>query len=99
MTLIEFYEKDAIENICSSLAKTPERVVLIGDTVKHMQKHIERYQTVLSSRKVNVEFVCRTVNKNKMQDIINLFSPSHYYEDEQPICPEPSLPYRYEVFR
>lgn len=73
MTLIEFFEKDAIENICSSLVKAPERVVLIGDR-KAAQKHMERYKAVLSARGVEVDFIYRTVNKNKMQSIIDILS-------------------------
>ena len=74
MTLIEFFEKDAIENICSSLAKAPERVILLGDKQKLMQKHAERYKAILQARDVEVEFICRTVNKNKMQSIIDALS-------------------------
>ena len=73
MTLIEFFEKDAIENICSSLIKTPDRVIMIGDR-KSMQKHTERYEAVLTSRGVNVEFIPRTVNKNNMQSIVDTLS-------------------------
>lgn len=73
MTLIEFFEKDAIENICSSLVKTPERVVLIGDR-KAAQKHMERYKVVLSAKGVEVDFIYRTVNKNRMQSIIDILT-------------------------
>lgn len=74
MTLIEFFEKDAIENICSSLAKAPERVILLGDKLKLMQRHAECYKTVLAARGVFSEFICRTVNKNKMQTVIDALS-------------------------
>ena len=74
MTFIEFFEKDAIENICSSLAKAPERVFLIGDKQKLMQKHAERYKAILQARGVEVEFICRAVNKNKIQTIIDALS-------------------------
>lgn len=74
MTLIEFFEKDSIENICSSLTKAPERVILLGDKQKLMQKHAERYKTILQARGVKVEFDWRTVNKNKMQAIIDALS-------------------------
>ena len=74
MTLIEFCEKDAIENICSSLIKVPERVILLGDRQKHMQKHAERYKAMLQARGVEVEFIWRAVNKNKMRAIIDALS-------------------------
>lgn len=74
MTLIEFFEKDAIENICSSLTKAPNRVILIGDKLKLMQRQAENYKEILSSRGMAVEFICRAVNKNKMQTIIDALS-------------------------
>ena len=74
MTLMEFFEKDAIENICSSLTKTPDRVILIGDKLKLMQRQAENYKAILSARGLDVEFICRAVNKNKMQTIIDALS-------------------------
>ena len=74
MTLIEFYEKDAIENICSSIIKAPERVILVGDNLKLMQRHAERYGAILAARGVNVEFICRAISKSKIQTIIDALS-------------------------
>ncbi len=74
MTFIEFFEKDAIENICSSLTKAPDRVILLGDKRKLMQKHADNYKSVLSARGLDVAFVCQTVNKNCMQEIIEALS-------------------------
>lgn len=71
MTLIEFFEKNATENICSSLTRAPERVIFIGDNAKLMQKHAARYKAVLSARGSDVEFICHAVNKNKMQTIVD----------------------------
>ena len=82
MTLIEFFEKDAIENICSSLTKAPDRVILIGDKLKLMQRQAENYKAILSARGLDVEFICRAVNKNKMQTIIDaLFMFVEQYDD------------------
>ena len=74
MTLIEFFEKDAIENICSSLTKVPDRVILIGDKLKLMQRQAKNYRDILTSKGMDVEFICRAVNKNKMQTIIDALS-------------------------
>lgn len=74
MTCIEFFEKDASENICTCLTMAPNRMILIGDKMKHMQKHIERYKRILSNRGIETEFLCRTVNKNNMQSIIDALS-------------------------
>ena len=82
MTVIEFFEKDASENICTCLTKTPDRVIFIGDKMKQMQKHVERYKSVLSGRGIETECLCRTVNKNNMQSIIDALSQIiETYED------------------
>ncbi len=82
MTFVEFFEKDAIENICSCLTKTSDRVVLLGDKTKLMKKHAERYKAILSARGVDVDFICRSINKNEMQSIIDaLASIVEEYDD------------------
>ena len=43
MTLIEFFEKSVVENICTSIAHAPDRVILIGYQKNLIQKHAERY--------------------------------------------------------
>ena len=74
MTFIEFFEKDAIENICSGLIQAPDRVILLGDKQKLMQKHAARYKAILRARGAEVEFISRAVNKNKMQAILSVLS-------------------------
>lgn len=82
MTYIEFFEKDATENICACLTKAPERLILLGDNRKLMQKHIERYKPILAARGIEAEFLCRNINKNQMQDIINTLTELiETYED------------------
>ncbi len=71
MTYIEFFDKTASENICASLANAPTRVVLVGDKLKLLQKHTERYRELFRNRGFEVEFICRTINKNNMQNIID----------------------------
>ena len=78
MTLIEFFEKDAIENICSSLASIPDRVVfLIGDDFEKKQKRINNnYKEIFYKRwgKDTVELVSLKINKNNIQEMIEKIS-------------------------
>lgn len=74
MTYIEFFEKDAVENICTCLMKAPDRMILLGDKIKLMHKHAERYRKILFDRGIEAEIICRTVNKNNMQSIIDSLS-------------------------
>ena len=74
MTYIEFFDKTQIENICSSLISQPERVILIGDKLKLLQKHADRFASILEKRGQPVEFLCRAVNKNDISDVIDVLS-------------------------
>ena len=71
MTYIEFFTTAAVENICACLTNAPERVVLIGDKLKLMKRHAQRYQELFAQRGHRIEFVCRTVNKNNLQSIVD----------------------------
>lgn len=82
MTYIEFFEKDVVENICTCLIKQPDRVILIGDNLKRMQKSIEIYKKILSDKGIETEFLCRSVCKNNIQTIIDFLSQIiETYED------------------
>ncbi len=82
MTYIEFFDKNATENICASLAKVPQRVVLIGDKRSTLEKSAARYSELFLSRGHTVEFVWRTINKNNLQNIVDeLTKLTEKYED------------------
>lgn len=50
MTYIEFFDINAVENICSCLVSAPERVILIGDNKKILQLHAQRYHSLFQER-------------------------------------------------
>lgn len=70
MTYIEFFDKDVCENICSCLVNPPERVILIGDNKKLLERHADRYGELLHSKGLDIEFLYRSVNKNQIRCII-----------------------------
>ena len=74
MTIVEFFERDAVENICSSLVSAPRRVILIGDNQKKMLRHAERYHSVLAARGRDVEFLCRSVDRNHLRSAVEALS-------------------------
>ena len=71
---IEFFEKDAIENVCSCLTKVPEKVIFIGSNRKLMMQHSARYEEVFARRGMNISFSWKNVNKNNLQNIIDVLS-------------------------
>ena len=47
MTIIEFYDKTPLENIASALLCSPDKVILVGDD----KKSLEKMNTELAARK------------------------------------------------
>lgn len=74
MTYIEFFDKTASENIVGCLMLVPERVILIGNKTKLMQKHIPAYERVFSDRGHHVEFIQKSVPKNNLNDAVRILS-------------------------
>lgn len=82
MTYIEFFEKDAIENICACFAQFPEKVIFIGNDSKLMDAHAERYMNLLERRGKRVEIVYKCVNRNNLQNIVDVIDGIvNEYED------------------
>ena len=74
MTYIEFFDKDACENICSCVFNPPDRVILIGNNKKLLEKHTERYSELFRSKGYDIEFRFRSVNKNQIQSILSVLT-------------------------
>ena len=71
MTYIEFFDDDAVVNVCACLAHAPKRVVILGDKLKRMQRHAKRYRELFAQRGQQIEFVCRSINRNNLQSIVD----------------------------
>ncbi len=74
MTYIELFDKTGIENICTSLTHPPQRVILIGDKKKRLEACGALYRRVLLDQGSEVEFLCRCVNKNDLQEVLRVLS-------------------------
>ncbi len=74
MTYIEFFDKNAAENICACLASMPERVVFVGNNSNQMEKHIARYREIFKNRGQDVEISWREVSHNKLEKIVAMLS-------------------------
>ena len=49
MTYIEFFDHISVENICTCLSRTPEKVILLGNSKKAMDRHAERYRRIFAA--------------------------------------------------
>ncbi|MBE6636805.1 MAG: DUF1887 family protein [Ruminococcaceae bacterium] len=70
MTYVEFFSRNISENLCASLVDPPERVVLIGDKRKLLEEHAARYCALFETRGYTVEFICRSVNRNRLDSVV-----------------------------
>ena len=74
MVLVEFFEKDSVENICSSLTNAADIVYMVGSNIKIMRAFAERYKTVLDGRGIHIEIRLMSYNKNSIENIINVLT-------------------------
>ena len=74
MTIVEFYDKNAIENIAGALICKPERVVLVGGNAKQMNKSKALYSAVLQKKGIDTAIECVPVKKNNLQNAISVLT-------------------------
>lgn len=74
MTIVEFFDKNAIENIASALLCNPDRIVFIGYNSGKMTRAIENYSEVLKGRGINCKIEYRSVNRNDLFKITEVLS-------------------------
>lgn len=75
MTVIEFFDKNAIENMLSALCCQPERILFVGHNRTHIEKQLEFYRLVIQSRGLNVELLPpRSINRNNLPQIVDALS-------------------------
>ncbi|MBQ8408173.1 MAG: DUF1887 family protein [Clostridia bacterium] len=70
MTIIEFYDKNAIENIAGAMMCQPDRVVLVGDNREKMIKSCDTYQDVLRANGINTKLFYSVINKTNLSNIV-----------------------------
>ncbi len=74
MTIIEFIDKDSIENIAGALLCEPERMILVGDNEKQANQSKVLYEKILRKKGIKTEILVETALKNYLQDIVGKLS-------------------------
>ena len=70
MTYIEFFDKEPMENICSCMARRPDRVIFVGQNKSRMQKCLSRYRRIFADRGISIWFEMVAVKKDCLEDIV-----------------------------
>ncbi len=74
MTIVEFFDKNAVENIASALLCSPDKVILVGDSGKQMKKSKEKYAQVISARGLKVDFEVANASRNNLMECVRVLS-------------------------
>ena len=71
MTIIEFYDKTAIENIAGAMICRPEQVILIGNSKKQMKKSCETYQRILRNNGITTDLKYAVIERDSLSGIVD----------------------------
>lgn len=69
MTVIEIFDKTPLENIITSLALKPDRVIFVGSDYRKANRAIPIYREILEGRGMSIEMTAKSVVKNDLEDI------------------------------
>lgn len=74
MTIVEFFDKTSVDNIASTLLCNPDKVIFIGSSGRKIRRSIENFKSVIQARGMDVEFVCKTVSRNNLYEIVDVLA-------------------------
>ena len=75
MIVVEFFDKNAIENMLSAMLCQPEKVLFVGNSKKQMDTKLEVYREVLKTRCLeNVVLDSIGLDQNNLAHIIEVLS-------------------------
>ncbi len=70
MTYVEFFDSASVRNIVTALMDPPERIVLIGNSGKHIRAAIARYNLLFANRHLAVELIPRSVSRSNLNNAV-----------------------------
>ncbi len=83
MTIIELFDKSPIENMVSCLSMRPDKVIFVGDG-KQMEKQEKIFNSFARIMGIPLEIQFRSVNRNKLDDIVKLLTEIVTAEADSP---------------
>lgn len=70
MTIIEFIDKNQIDNLCSTLLFRPDETILVGADEGFLNNLSARYTSVLRRNRIQTEVSVCAINPERLSDII-----------------------------
>lgn len=83
MTLVEIFDRTPVENIISTLAVKPDRVIFVGPDSRKAKRAIPAYQQILNNRGIRAEMTVRSVAKNDLEGILDSLNEIFSDPDEK----------------
>lgn len=74
MTVVEFFDSCSVENVASALLCAPDKVILVGDNEKKMNKYKQIYSQLVRERGLDVEFEYRKAAKNNLMHNVEVIT-------------------------
>lgn len=73
MTIVEFFDKNALDNIASSLVCSQcDRVIFVGNNGKKIARAIEGYKEVCARHGATTDISFLTANKNQLSSVLSV---------------------------
>lgn len=69
MTIVEFFDRNSIENILSAIICSPCKVIMLGSDEEELIIAKNNYSLVASERKLSVNFEYRVMKENSLEEI------------------------------
>ncbi len=80
MTIIESFERAAIDNVISALESHADKIIFLGE-IKQMEKPISVYKKLLKKKGIESEIVLKNITKNNLNSILDVLTEIVNTED------------------
>lgn len=69
MTIVEFFDNNAIENVVSALLCSPDKVILLGKDAEKLEKAKNKYSLIAKDRNLSVKFDYKAILSSELEEI------------------------------
>ena len=83
MTIVEFFDKEPLENVSEALLFSPDRIVLCGKDYKKMELFRERMEQIIKARELQTQIEIQSVNTTDYFAILDMLT---MLSDRYPDC-------------
>jgi len=84
MVLIEFFDKEPMNNMIGCLSLRPQKVYFVGGDARRIKKQLPKYSEFLSRRGIDTQFYVKCAAKNNMGAMLSVLEK--IVEAEQECC-------------